>query len=86
MGQTTERKTFVQACPEFAGDNVAMWRPHGYSNLTPVNNRQAAGEAASLLARIAAARLERNEGAIAVALAAEMRLITLAALYRLVVP
>ena len=41
-------------------------------------------EAASLLARIAAARAERHEPASAVALAADVRSITLAALYRLV--
>ena len=41
-------------------------------------------EAASLLTRIAAARAERNEAASAAALAADMRSITLAALYRLV--
>ena len=41
-------------------------------------------EAASLLARIAAAHAERHEPASAVALAAELRSITLAALYRLV--
>jgi hypothetical protein len=41
-------------------------------------------EAASLLVRIAAARIERNEPASAVALPADMRSITLAALYRLV--
>ena len=41
-------------------------------------------EAASLLARISAARNERNEPANAVALAADMPSITLAALYRLV--
>ena len=41
-------------------------------------------EAASLLTRIAAARAERNEPTSAVALAADMRSITLAALYRLV--
>jgi hypothetical protein len=39
-----------------------------------------------LLARIAAARSERNEPANTVALAADMRSITLAALYRLVDP
>lgn len=43
-------------------------------------------EAASLLARIAAARAKRNEPANTVALAADMRSITLAALYRLVDP
>jgi hypothetical protein len=41
-------------------------------------------EAESLLVRIAAARIERNEPASAVALPADMRSITLAALYRLV--
>ncbi len=41
-------------------------------------------EAASLLARIAAARNNRHEAANAVALAADIRSITLAALYRLV--
>jgi ATP-dependent 26S proteasome regulatory subunit len=41
-------------------------------------------EAASLLTRIAAARAARNEPASAVALAADMRSITLASLYRLV--
>jgi hypothetical protein len=41
-------------------------------------------EAASLLARIAAVHAERHEPASAVALAAELRSITLAALYRLV--
>ena len=41
-------------------------------------------EAASLLTRIAAARAARNAPASAVALAADMRSITLAALYRLV--
>ena len=42
------------------------------------------GEAASLLARIAAARRARNEPASEIALSAGMRSITLAALYRLV--
>jgi ATP-dependent 26S proteasome regulatory subunit len=41
-------------------------------------------EAASLLARIATARAERNEPTRAVELAADMRSMTLAALYRLV--
>jgi hypothetical protein len=41
-------------------------------------------EAVSMLARIAAVRAARNEPASAVALAADMRSITLAALYRLV--
>ena len=41
-------------------------------------------EAESLLAQIAAARAERHEPASAVALTAELRSITLAALYRLV--
>jgi hypothetical protein len=41
-------------------------------------------QAASLLARIAAARGERNESTSAVELAADMRSMTLAALYRLV--
>ena len=40
-------------------------------------------EAASLLTRIAAARAERNEPESAAALTADMRSITLAALYRL---
>jgi ATPase family associated with various cellular activities (AAA) len=74
---------FTTNLPNIGDIDAALVRP-GRCFATVRTRALERGEAASLLARIAAARRERNEPVSEIALAAEMRSITLAALYRLV--
>jgi hypothetical protein len=74
---------FTTNLPNIGDIDEALVRP-GRCFSTVRTRALERGEAASLLARIRAARRERNEPVSEIALAAEMRSITLAALYRLV--
>jgi ATP-dependent 26S proteasome regulatory subunit len=76
---------FTTNLPNIGDIDEALVRP-GRCFATVRTRALERGEATSLLARIAAARAERSEPADTVALAADMRSITLAAFYRLVDP
>jgi ATP-dependent 26S proteasome regulatory subunit len=74
---------FTTNLPNIGDIDEALVRP-GRCFATLRTRAQERYEAASLLARIAAERADRREPASAVELAADVRSITLAALYRLV--
>jgi ATP-dependent 26S proteasome regulatory subunit len=74
---------FTTNLPSIGDIDEALMRP-GRCFATVRTRALERYEAASLLARIAAARAERNDPTSAVELAADMRSMTLAALYRLV--